>query len=110
MLKTGGSFVCALAIGATLLPATAFADDPYDLTMRTAAARAKDRAIIKQMNQNQLAYVRERDANNLQSYRQAQTERTSAYADARAEHERKMTAWRRAVAACNAGRWDSCDN
>jgi hypothetical protein len=99
----------ALALGAALLPTAAFADDPHDPTMQSAAARARDRAIIKQMNQQQLAYVRERDAKRRQAYREAQSARDT-YADARAEYAHKMRAWRRAVAACNAGRWDYCDN
>ena len=105
-----GSFVCALAMGAALLPAAALADDPHDPTMRSAAARARDRAIIKQLNQQQLAYVRQRDAKSRQAYRDAQSERDTSYASARAEYARKMAAWRRAVAACNAGRWEYCDN
>ncbi|UZW56504.1 hypothetical protein NUH86_07005 [Sphingobium sp. JS3065] len=103
------SFVCAFAMGAALLPAAAIADDPNDPTMRSAAARARDSAIIKRMNQQQLAYVRQRDARNRPTYRVRQSDR-DAYADARAEHARKMAAWRHAVAACNAGRWEYCDN
>jgi len=99
----------ALALTAALLPAAALADDPHDPTMRSAAARARDSAIIKRMNQQQLAYVRERDARQRQSYLEAQRGGDS-YADARAEYARKMKAWRRAVAACNAGDWDYCDN
>jgi uncharacterized protein YgbK (DUF1537 family) len=100
---------CALALGAALLSTAALADDPHDPMMRSAAARARDRAIIKQMNQQQLAYVRQRDAKSGQSYREAQRERDT-YADARAEYAQKMKAWRRAVAACNAGQWEYCDN
>lgn len=104
-----GSFVCALVMGAALLPAAALADDPRDPAMRSGAARARDSAIIQRMNQQQLAYVRERDAKNGQTYGEAQSDRDT-YADARAEYARKMAAWRRAVAACNAGRWEYCDN
>lgn len=104
-----GLFRYALAVGAALLPTGALADDPHDPTMRSAAARARDRAIIKRMNQQQLAYVRQRDAKQMQAYREAQRGRGS-YADARAEYEQDMRAWRRAVAACNAGRWEYCDN
>lgn len=104
-----GSFVCALVMSAVLLPAVALADDPNDPTMRSAAARARDRAIIKRMNQQQLAYVRQRDARNRPTYRVAERDR-EAYADARAEYAQQMAAWRRAVAACNAGRWEYCDN
>jgi len=110
MLKSFGSLVCTLAIGTVLLPTAAIADDPHDPTMRNAAARAHDRAAIKRMNQDQLTYVRQRDAKNLRTYREAQSERDSTYANARAEHGRQMAAWRRTVAACNAGRWEYCDN
>ncbi|MFD1611593.1 hypothetical protein ACFSCW_07255 [Sphingomonas tabacisoli] len=109
MFKKFGSFVCALAMGATFLPAAAFADDPHDPTMRSAAARARDRAIIKRMNQEQLAYVRRRDAQRMQAFHAARNARDTRYADARADYGRKMAAWRHAVAACNAGQWEYCD-
>ncbi|HJT40595.1 MAG TPA: hypothetical protein VJ762_09725, partial [Sphingobium sp.] len=64
-----GLLGCALALSAVLLPSAALADDPHDPTMRNAAARARDRATIKRMNQQQLAYVRQRDARQMQSYR-----------------------------------------
>ena len=102
-------FACVAALGAALLPAVALADDPHDPTMRSAAARARDRAIIRQMNQQQLAYVRDRDARIMRDYRRAQGGGKD-YADARADYQRKMASWRRAVAACNAGRWEYCDN
>lgn len=104
-----GSLICALAMGATLLPAAALADDPHDPTMRSAAARARDSAAIRRMNQRQLAYVRQRDARNQPTYRVTQRDR-DAYADARADYAREMANWRRAVAACNAGRYEYCDN
>ena len=102
-------FACVAAIGAALLPAVALADDPHDPTMRSSAARERDRAIIRRMNQQQLAYVRERDARIMRNYRRAQGGGES-YADARADYDRQMASWRRAVAACNAGRWEYCDN
>ncbi len=102
-------FACLAAIGAALLPAVALADDPHDPTMRSSAARERDRAIIRRMNQQQLAYVRERDARIMRNYRRAQGGGES-YADARADYDRQMASWRRAVAACNAGRWEYCDN
>src|SRR4051812_45439710 len=106
MIKKLGSLACALVMSAALLPAAALADDPHDLSMRSPAARARDRAIIKRMNQDQLAYVRRRDAGRMQAFRGAQSDRDTRYADARAEYGRKMEAWRRAVAACHAGRWE----
>jgi hypothetical protein len=110
MLKKLGSLTCALVIGAALLPAAARADDPRDASMRSPAARARDRAIIRGMNQDQLAYVRKRDAARMQAFRDARAGRDARYADARADYQRKMAAWRHAVAACNAGRWEYCDN
>lgn len=104
-----GLLGCALVVGAALLPTVALADDPHDPTMRSAEARARDRAIIKRMNQQQLAYVRQRDARQAQTYREAQSDRDS-YAEARADYAQRMKAWRRAVAACNAGRWEYCDD
>ena len=103
------SLTCALVLGAALLPAAARADDPKDLSMRSPAARARDRAIIRRMNQDQLAYVRQRDAGRMQAFRGAQSNRDTRYADARAEYGRKMAAWRHAVAASNAGRYEYCD-
>jgi len=110
MLKKFGSFACALAMGAALLPAAALADDPRDATMRNPAVRARDRAITRRMNQEQLAYVLQRDASSAHTYREPRSEGDEAYADARAEYGRELAAWRRAVAACNAGRWEYCDN
>jgi len=104
-----GRFVRALAIGAVFLPMAALADDPGDLTMRNPAVRAQDRAITRRMNQEQLAYVRNRDGGSSRSYRETRDETDSAYADARADYARQMAAWRRAVAACNAGHWEYCD-
>lgn len=105
-----GLLGCVLVLGVALLSTAAVADDPNDPTMRSAAARARDRATIKRMNQQQLAYVRQRDAKRLQAYREAQGRHDDAYADARAEYADKMRAWRRAVAACNAGEWEYCGN
>lgn len=105
-----GLLGCALALGATLLPVSALADDPHDPAMRSATARARDRAAIRRMNQQQLAYVRQRDARQMRNYRDAQRGNDEGYADARAEYAQRMRAWRHAVAACNAGNWDYCDN
>lgn len=110
MPKTLASFVCALTLSATLLPTVAFADDPRDPTMRNPAALARDRAMTKRLNQGQLAYVRQRDAKNLRTYREAQNEGEGGYADARAEYLSKMATWRHAVSACKAGHWEYCDN
>jgi hypothetical protein len=103
-----GLFVGALALGGVVLPGAALADNPRDPTMRSAAARARDRAIIRQLNEEQLAYVRRRDAGRMKAFRAARAGRDERYAEARAEHARKMAAWRHAVAACRAGRWEYC--
>ncbi len=104
--------VCALALGAALLPAAAMADDPNDPSMRSAEARARDRAIIRRLNQEQLAHVRERDARYAEGWRayRSRGSDNDDYARQRADYERKMAAWRRAVAACRAGDYSACDN
>lgn len=65
---------CAVMV-AVLAPTYALADDPNDPAMRSAAARARDRAEIARLNRNQLAYVRKRDAayaKDWAAYREAQ--------------------------------------
>lgn len=107
----------AAALAVCLIAGPAWADDPNDPAMRDPAARARDRAIIRKLNLDQLAYVRQRDA-QLAPQWQAWRERygddgadlaEAAYARARAEHERAMAQWRRTVAACNSGDWDACE-
>lgn len=110
MFRKFCSCVRVLAIGAVLLPAAALADDPQDPAMRSDAAHARDRAIVRRMNQDQLAYVRHRDARSQQTYDGVQNDGDATYAEARAEYARKIAAWRHAVAACNAGRWEYCAN
>jgi hypothetical protein len=104
------ALVCA-AIVAAMMPAAALADDPRDPTMRTAAARAKDREIIRQLNLQELARVRARDARYAEGWRAARgnDEAAEGYARDRAQYERAMREWRRAVAACRAGDYAACD-
>lgn len=116
-------FICT-AIAAAMMPATALADDPNDPTMRSAAARARDRAIIRQLNLEEGARVRQRDARNAQNLRAARAGASNEYAARsrdheramadharnRAQYEREMAEWRRAVAACRAGDYSACDN
>lgn len=108
------------ALVAAMVPAVALADDPNDPTMRSAAARARDRAIIRQLNLKEGAMVRERDARYAKGWsasrsgeyaaRSQSHERDMAnYARSRAQHDRDMAAWRRAVAACRAGDYSACD-
>ena len=119
-------FVCA-ALVAALTPAAALADDPHDPAMRTAAARARDHEIIRQLNLQELAMVRERDARYAPGWRATRADRGAGadadyaartrdheralddYARNRARYERDMAQWRRAVAACRAGDYSACD-
>lgn len=108
-------------------PATAWADDPKDPAMRSAAARARDREMTRQLNLEELAKTRRRDAHYATGTRAARAsgryaadEEYSArsrdyenamtgYADERAHYEREMAAWRSAVAACRAGDYSACN-
>ncbi len=117
--------VSVLALGAACFSAAALADDPNDPDMRDPRNLARDRAIIKKLNQDQLAYVRERDARYAEGWKayreqggrvQGRGVDRSDYADAqdsyardRAEYERKRAAWRRAVQMCEAGHYQYCD-
>ena len=125
------ALVVAVIPGA-FLSSAARADDPNDPTMRSAAARARDHAMIRQLNLNELARTRARDARyagGWEAYRQVggSDPRTSnrgahyvpeaeyaqaseGYAHDREQYERRMAKWRRAVAACRAGDYDACDN
>lgn len=119
--------VC-VAIAAASLPTVAAADDPNDPTMSNSAARARDRAIIRQLNLQELARVRERDARYAAGWRAAgaasnpvardpdYSRRADTYERARADYhrdrgdyERDLAQWRRAVAACRAGDYSACD-
>ena len=120
------AIVCA-ALVAAFMPSAARADDPNDPTMRSAAARARDHAMIRQLNLNELARTRARDAryaDGWQVYRQSSgsdkraryvpeaeyAQAAQGYARDRAQYEQRMAAWRRAVAACRAGDYDTCAN
>ena len=103
-----GLVVSALAIGVCSVPTSAFADDPHDKAMQTAAAHAADSASTRQLNQTELSYVHRRDADSMQSYDGGRFGGATSYARARADYERQMTSWRHAVAACNAGQWEYC--
>jgi hypothetical protein len=97
----------ALALGVALVSTAALADDPNDPSMRSAAARARDKAIIKRLNEEQLAYVRKRDARYAQGWR-ATRDAAAINAANRARYQRDMAAWRRAVRLCQAGRREYC--
>lgn len=115
-----------VALGVLVMPAVAQADNPLDPAMRSMAARERDRQIIRQLNLEEAARVRERDAGYAQGWRawrerdegasanygrQMQDHRreVDAYQRRRADYERDMAAWRRATAACNAGDFDACE-
>ena len=98
---------CALALGIALVPVAASADDPRDPSMRSAEARARDKAIIKRLNQEQLAYVERRDARYAGGWR-AWRNGPQVNAARQAQYERDMAAWRRAVAKCRAGYREYC--
>ncbi len=113
------SIAGALALGLIVLSGAALADDPNDPSMRSAAARARDKAIIKRLNQEQLAYVRQRDAgyaSGWQAYREGRAVSArdgddagqADYARSRADYESDMAEWRRAVSACRSGRYEYC--
>ena len=105
-MKTG-LFAGALALGIALAPAAASADDPRDPAMRSAEARARDKAIIKRLNQEQLAYVQNRDAQYAEGWR-AWRNGPQVNAARKAQYDREVAAWRRAVAKCNAGAREFC--
>jgi hypothetical protein len=97
--------------------------------MRSAAARARDSEIIRRLNLQELAKVRERDARYAAGWRAARSPANSvpddsgdasrsrdyehalaAYASDRDQYERELARWRRAVTACRAGDLASCDD
>ena len=104
------SFVCA-AVVAALMPAAAMADDRNDPTMRSSAARARDKEITRNLNNQALTQARARNARDAEGWRayKAKPAADAAYARERAQYERDMAAWRRAVAACRAGDYSACD-
>lgn len=103
----------AMVLASCLVSPLAMADDPNDPAMRDPKARARDRAIIRQLNLNQLAHVQKRDAEYAKQwkawreYHQNQR-RGEGYAEAQARHERDMAAWRKAVRLCEAGSYEYC--
>ncbi|NOW48157.1 hypothetical protein FHW96_004341 [Novosphingobium sp. SG751A] len=133
------AYLAGLAVMvAALAPVSAMADDPHDPAMRSAAARARDRAEIQRLNRNQLAYVRRRDAGYAKdwaAYREAQGQDrgqgryaprsdyeetaydstamdarrdTATYEQSRRQYEQDLAAWRHAVNQCRNGNYDYC--
>lgn len=89
-------------VAVTALPSVALADDPRDaLLSKSAAARARDKAEIRRLNQEQLRYVQARDARYAAS--------NAASRDwAEKENARRMAAWRHAVKMCESGHHAYC--
>lgn len=125
-------FVAALAPVLIVTASPVLADDPRDPTM-TPEAIARDREIIRRLNREQLAHVRQRDAGYAQgwdAYAAAHGRRAAdasdrdddEYADARddaprgnarrqdpqAEYAEAMRQWREDVRACREGYYDAC--
>jgi hypothetical protein len=114
------AFLLGMALATVSLPAVALADDPNDPAMRSSAARARDREAIRQLNLQEAARVRERDAryaegwSNSQAYGAQRYEGGNSgyadggYAQSRADYQRELAAWRHAVSACRAGDYSYC--
>ncbi|MEY4239448.1 MAG: hypothetical protein RL339_2049 [Pseudomonadota bacterium] len=110
----------AVALSVIAVSAPSLADDPKDpLLSKSAAARAKDKAIIRQLNINEMRRVRAQEAEQAQGWQEyrehpaRQAEYRAALADharEQAAYEKKMAAWREAVRRCRAGDYSYCDN
>lgn len=112
-LVSGAIALCCVMAGSAV-----HADDPNDPAMRDPRARARDKAIIRQLNRNELARVQARDARYAEGWRawrqqpQQRADHARAmerYSHDRAQYERDMAAWRRAAAACRQGDYRYCD-
>jgi hypothetical protein len=119
------NFLLCGAIVAAMAPAAALADDPHDLAMRNADARARDAAATRELNRKENARVVERgvtwrmvragdrgeaaDGDYAAAVRDHERD-MAAYRRDHARYERDMAEWRRAVAACNAGDHTACDD
>jgi len=60
----------AIALGLALISSATLADDPNDPSMRSAAARARDREVIRQLNLTELRHVQARDARLSKQWRE----------------------------------------
>ena len=116
-MKSHRLFAGAAALVVMLGSTAALADDPNDPSMRDSRNRARDRAIIRQLNLDQLVHVRARDARYAEGWRAHRElpERRAEHARAVANHERQrdqyerdMVAWRRDVAECRASNNRRC--
>lgn len=110
--------LAALALGAAAIGMAmpAMADDPNDPAMASLSARERDRAIIRKLNRDQLAYVRERDARYARDWDDYRAQRgdgesgkgDAGYASAQREYQADLARWRQDVAACRAGYYEHC--
>jgi len=117
--------LCAAIMASVVLPVPALADDPKDPAMMTPEALARDREMIRKLNEDMLRQVTERDARfaqNRRAYRDlprkqaeydrryAEYEREQArYAENSRNYEQAMADWRADVAACRAGQYSRCN-
>lgn len=125
--------LATLALSTQAFSGTARADDPNDRMSPEDIAR--DAAIIRKLNRDQLDYVRKRDAqyatgwkaydrangdddryadarddeDNYRDRRRDYAGQSRAYAQARRDYEADLAQWRRDVAACRAGDYSRCE-
>ncbi|MBS0283079.1 MAG: hypothetical protein JSS15_01525 [Proteobacteria bacterium] len=110
------SFV-GIAIVTAMLPAIAHADDPRDAAMRNAAARAHDSEMTRQLNLKAGVAARATGQRRVvlagggdyAAAMRAHEDEMARYTRNRAQYERDMAEWRRAVTACHAGDYSACD-
>ena len=105
------ALAAALTLGLAAIATTARADNPRDPSLHSQAARDRDAAIIRGLNQRELARVRARDAQYARGwseYRSGSAAGAYTPATARAENARRMAEWREAVARCEAGYREYC--
>lgn len=94
---------------------------PQAAPAKSAAEIRRDREIIRQMNERELARVRRRDARYAADARASRADRENyawrraayerdmaAYARQRRQYRARMAAWRQQVADCNAGVRSAC--
>lgn len=110
------------AVAAAMVPVAAMADDPRDPTLRNATARARDSAATRDLNRREEQRARATgvrwrvvsDGGNGRAedsgYAADYDRQVAQYRRDRDHYEQDVAAWRRTVAACEAGYYDACDN
>ena len=93
------------AIGAASAPSQALAAscNPEDCKGMSKEALARDKAEIRRLNNEQLRYVQQRDAEYAKGWRARRQHKADL-----AEYERRMAEWREAVRRCEAGDYRYC--